>query len=368
MEINVYFGDNLYTALIPFAKISELEQFPEITNISLPSFDNIANDSARSSTNVNPIQQGYDLPQAFKGKDVIVGVIDTGFEFNHINFKDNDGNSRILAAYLPEAIEGGESVFINGNTLPGRQYTSPADIALLTTDYTLQSHGCHVAGSAAGSYSANDYHGVATEADLVLCGLQSLSNTNIANAAAYIAEIARLYNKPAVINISLGGHSSAHDGSAFLCKAFDALASDGLIFVIAACNEGHRNIYLNTTFNKESKSDIQAQTVVVFRNIDSNVNIWNRSNQQFGIQFAVLNTNNEPLVESEIIYPDDNQKGEVSLSNAISSYFNGDIKASFGVERNNKSTMMIHLKGEFISFFDHRLPFRLSGEHVTSFV
>ena len=163
VEINVDFGNNLYTALLPLNNIDRIAQLSNIAEIALPQNLNALNDSARSASKVNLAHQGYDLPSAFNGKDVIMGVIDTGFEFHHINFKDEHGKSRILAAYLPEAEMGGKDVVIGSYTLPGRQFITDSDIATLTSDYELQSHGSHVAGTAAGSYKRSEERRVGKE-------------------------------------------------------------------------------------------------------------------------------------------------------------------------------------------------------------
>ena len=35
------------------------------------------------------------------GKGVVVGIIDTGLEFTHVNFRDADGNLRIKRVWKP---------------------------------------------------------------------------------------------------------------------------------------------------------------------------------------------------------------------------------------------------------------------------
>ena len=63
----------------------------------------LATDVSRRESRVADILQptGDVLPQAYTGKGVIVGVIDTGFDFQHPVFKDAEGRSRIKAVYNP---------------------------------------------------------------------------------------------------------------------------------------------------------------------------------------------------------------------------------------------------------------------------
>ena len=49
---------------------------------------------------VDSVYQGIDLPQAFKGEDVIIGVTDWGFDYTHPVFYDEQmQNYRILRAW-----------------------------------------------------------------------------------------------------------------------------------------------------------------------------------------------------------------------------------------------------------------------------
>ena len=49
-------------------------------------------DSARYYSRVDPVHEGIGLDMPYTGEGVIVGVIDCGFDFNHINLCDQDGN------------------------------------------------------------------------------------------------------------------------------------------------------------------------------------------------------------------------------------------------------------------------------------
>ena len=143
------------------------------------------------------------------------------------------------------------------------------------------------------------------------------------------------------------------------------LFRSGKIIVIAACNEGKKNIYLNIPFEKNSIDEIQAQTVIVFRTINDYVTIWSKNEDRFGIQFAVLNTKNEEVVASEILYPEDDEDGIHIFSDAIGEYFKGEIGAFYGIEGNGKYNMMLKLEGGLISFVDYRLAIRFFGENGT---
>lgn len=48
-------------------------------------------DSALKYANVLPLHEGKGLSSPYKGKGVVVGVVDVGFEFTHPNFYSEDG-------------------------------------------------------------------------------------------------------------------------------------------------------------------------------------------------------------------------------------------------------------------------------------
>ena len=58
-------------------------------------------DSARYYSRVEDVVEGRGFDMPYTGEGVIVGVIDCGFDFNHINFCDADGNPRVKAVYMP---------------------------------------------------------------------------------------------------------------------------------------------------------------------------------------------------------------------------------------------------------------------------
>lgn len=211
------------------------------------------NDSARHLTAVDPVHLGDGMITGLTGKGVIVGVIDTGFDFNHINLCDEEGRSRVRAVYMPVDTTGLSPV-VKGDTLPGSCYESPELISQLTTDYTGSSHGTHTTGTAAGGYRSNGWHGVAPEADIVACGMPSdeFTDVNIANGIKYIFDYADRAGKPCVINMSLGDNFGPNDGTSFLCRVFESETRPGRICVLSAGNDGDAPVCLHQTLSSEN--------------------------------------------------------------------------------------------------------------------
>ena len=245
IQVNAAFG-NIVTVTIPEHAVGKLSHLTGVRHVSLARPLSLCNDTARTSSNVDPVQAGHGMVTPLNGKGVILGVIDTGIDFNHVNLCGEDGRSRVVAAYLPCDTSGTRPI-VQGDTLPGSCYETADQIKALTTDYVGSSHGTHTAGTAAGGYRENGYFGVATQAELVACGIpeKELTDVNIANALKYVFDYADRAGKPCVVNMSIGTNEGPNDGSSFLCRTFAELSGPGRICVVSAGNDGNAPICLH---------------------------------------------------------------------------------------------------------------------------
>ena len=241
VTINSRFG-NIVTVSVPIDCIGRMLMIEGVERIELARHLTLCNDKARELSRF-PLAsfdyEGYTNP-VYTGRGVVVGMIDAGMDFNHINFMDKDGNNRIVRVYMPCDTTGTAPV-IDGMSLPGSEYTTPEQIRLLTTDDTTMMHSTHTTGTAAGSYMENGYNGVATGAQIVSCVMpeNGLTDINIANSIKYIFNYADKMGLPAVINMSLGSNDGAHDGTSTLCCLFNEMTGPGRICVVSAGNDGH---------------------------------------------------------------------------------------------------------------------------------
>jgi subtilisin family serine protease len=169
-------------------------------------------------------------PWSDAGQGAIVGVVDTGIDPAHEDFKTADGTgSRILYIW-------------DQNT--GEECTQATIESGGCGHVDADGHGTHVAGCAAGNGRAPvnggptyQYVGVAPEANIITVAT-TFYNDEILDGIEYIFSKAHQLGMPAVVNLSLGGQDGPHDGTDPFDVAMDALAGPGQIVVTSAGNEG----------------------------------------------------------------------------------------------------------------------------------
>jgi subtilisin family serine protease len=189
------------------------------------------------------------LPQAYNGDGIVMGIIDSGIDFSHPDFKDSLGNSRILFLWDQNPL--------SGSTVPspfnyGIEWTNTQiDAGQCThSDLAHYGHGTHVSGIAAGNGLANNSHyGCASKADLVVVALDfSGTGAHTADAVQYILDKATNLGKPCVINASVGDYYGSHDGTDLEAQLIDGLISNtpGRVMVAAAGNGGNIKFHVKT--------------------------------------------------------------------------------------------------------------------------
>ncbi len=251
-------------------------------------------DQVRIFTFTNYVHQGYQLPKPYTGKNVIVGIIDRGFDFTHPVFWDTSLTTyRVKRVWLMEND--------SGNPPPGYSYGTEVvgerNIRDLLYDFKDESHGTHVAGIAAGGFSGSGTHtykGMAPESELVLISAGGRA-TNFIDGINYIFNYASSINKPAVVNLSWGGYIGPRDGTSLFDKAVDFLVGPGKIVVGSAGNEGSDPVHLTKDF---TSTDTLVYTFVEFYSPlwgktaggKAGVDIWGDKNTSFSVFVGIYNT------------------------------------------------------------------------------
>ncbi len=233
--------DNFLLVEMPINKIQTLAQLPEVVEMSLPRHATPTMKEARYWSHVDEVHAGKSLYTPFKGKNVIIAVIDQGFEFRHAAFLDKDGNSRVKWLWD----RSGFSPYKNDDK--SKTPTSQIPIGTDAQDHGAKGHGTHTTGIAAGSDVGNEQYGVAPEADIIMIP-STFVDTEVLEDVQFVKTKAKLQNKPWVVNMSFGSQEGPHDGSRPYDQNMSRLGGGkGGILVASAGNHGDMNIHVKST-------------------------------------------------------------------------------------------------------------------------
>ncbi len=224
------------TAFLPLESLDPLSEDKAVKRIIPSRYLRLLMDVAPGKVSLPPFRNTTGL----SGKGVIVGVVDTGIDPNHPAF-----TGRIRSIW---------DQTLSGTGVPEGGYGAEVTGTLLTTSRDTNGHGTHVAGIAAGQDAS--FGGVAPGVELVIVK-SDLLDAHIADGIRYIFRVARNLGRSAVVNLSLGAHYDAHDGSDPLSQIIDSESGPGRIVCCAAGNEGNDNIHAQTTVSQGSKRKIR---------------------------------------------------------------------------------------------------------------
>ena len=236
------------TAQVPLDRLREVSALPGVRSVEVARRARLLTDSSMLDIGATGRRrrQVADLFEDATGRGVIVGFVDSGIDFLHADFiEDDTRRSRILWLW-DQTLDGSGpagTAFTYGYECSRVELGPEGSCASRDT----RGHGTHVAGIAVsdGSFrgpNQSSFPGVAPGAEMVVVK-SDLSFTSIIDGVAYIFERAAQLGRPAVVNLSLGTQVGPHDGDEAASLALDALSGPGRIVVVAAGNEGNnRNL------------------------------------------------------------------------------------------------------------------------------
>ncbi len=241
---------NQYAILtVPENLIDRLSDYEEIEFIEKPRRLFYEVNQGKTASCINPLQTPtFNL----FGEGVLVAIIDSGIDYSHPDFRNEDGTTRISTIW-DQTIPGNPPLGYDIGTL----YTSNQINEALRTPMPermeivpstdLSGHGTHVAGIAAGNGRASNglYKGVASLSELVIVKLGvSISDSfpktsQLMQGIDYVIRHAIGLGMPIAINISFGNNYGSHTGRSLLESYIDDIS---LIWkssiVIGTGNEG----------------------------------------------------------------------------------------------------------------------------------
>lgn len=244
---------------LPCGSLQAFANEPAVIRVgNAPIRQQVLNDTVKKQTGVLDVRAGLSpLPQGYTGAGIVMGIIDSGIDYNHPDFQDTAGNTRIYRIWDQRDQNGPAPMPWNYGTL--WDSTSINNGTCTHNDMQYYGHGTHVSGIAGGngnSVTQLDMSGVAPDVLFVVVALDfagSFSATAVADAASYIYGVATTLGMPCVINASVGDYYGSHDGQDLQALMIDTmLNTPGHLMVGAAGNAGGLPIHVSYSLTSDT--------------------------------------------------------------------------------------------------------------------
>lgn len=290
---------NIYIAAIPANRLGALSQERNVSRIEARRGTHALMDSMAIHLNALPVYAGTSLPQAYTGKDVVMGIMDIGFDLTHPNFYDAQATNyrikRLWDQISPDTI--GSSLFV------GRDYSGERELLDLGCSYDgkQQTHGTHTLGIAAGSGYISPYRGMAWESDICLVNNATTEDIALIDTAdydkytfatdalgfKYIFDYAQSVGKPCVVSFSEGSEQDFYGYDVLYYAMLDSLLGPGRILVASAGNNGNVVNFIHKERGRE-RAGTFVQTSI------DRMSLTAKADAPFTLRTTIYNT--EPMV------------------------------------------------------------------------
>ena len=239
---------------LPEAEIAEYSDREQIEFMEKPKQLYFETLQGREASCIQTVQ---DRNTGLSGEGVLVGVVDSGIDYFHPDFRNEDGSSRILRLW-DQSIPGNPPE----GYLTGTEYAKEEIDKALALGETegrrfipsrdFSGHGTAVLGIAAGNGRASDgvNRGIAYKSDLLVVKMGNAREssfprtTELIEGIDYLIRQAVKMGRPIAVNISFGNNYGSHQGDSLLETYISNVANVGRsVICVGTGNNGNDRIH-----------------------------------------------------------------------------------------------------------------------------
>ena len=266
-------------------RIEELAGIPEVEFIEKPKSLYFQTDVGRQVSCIDAVQTA---PYNLSGRGILIGIVDSGIDYENPDFRNEDGTTRIVSLWDQSITGRPPSGYATGS-----EYTrDEINAALAEPDRTVRSrivpsrdtsgHGTAVAGIAAGNGRGSEgriYRGAAPEAELLIVKMGTPRpdgfprTTELMLGVDYVIRKALELRRPVAVNISFGNTYGSHDGTSLVERFLNDISDTWKnVICIGSGNEGTTAGHASGRVSDEEET-VQ-ELAVQEREPALNVQIW----------------------------------------------------------------------------------------------
>ena len=277
------------------SRIEELAALPEVEFIEKPKNLYFQVENGRRVSCIDAVQAassffsaGQDIGKE-SGKGVLIGIVDSGIDYENPDFRNADGTTRIAALWdqtvetgLPPAGYNVGTEFTSQQINAALQTAGREERFRLVPSRDISGHGTAVAGIAAGNGRGSQgrrYRGVAPEAELLIVKMGIPGEygfprtTQLMRGVDYIIRKAEELKKPVAVNISFGNTYGSHDGTSLVERYLNTVSERWKnVICVGSGNEGTTAGHASGEL--ESRMTTEVQLAVQEREVSLNLQIW----------------------------------------------------------------------------------------------
>ena len=263
----------------------------------------------REASCILPVQAGSN---GLTGDGILVGVVDSGVDYFHPDFRNEDGSSRILRLWDQSGDGDPPEGYITGMEYTKKEIDKALALGetegrRLVSSRDFSGHGTAVLGIAAGNGRASDgaNRGVAYESDLLVVKMKNAGEnsfprtTELMEGIDYLIRQAVKLGKPIAINISFGNNYGSHQGDSLLETYISNAANVGRsVICVGSGNNGNDRIHTAGQI-RQSQTETVEMSVGVYETT-LNLQLWKAYADEIEISIETPSGERLPVLSERI--------------------------------------------------------------------